>query len=439
MLSEEAAGAARTGVDDSRRLSGGWVLTVHVLCAVLIQGTWSSASFLMPVIVKKSFDGEKYHALTITVAPLVLLSLSIFWAALLARVKIGRYLLVYFACGLAPVGMIAMAQNLTQLIALYCVAAVGVGAWSAVQGELIRRLYPSERSGKAFGILTSGIFLFGALVSLVVGNMLKEDPKAFRVFLPVMCGMQLAGVVLLGWLARRAGAERAGSAAAGTISLGATLRPILHMGEVLKRDRVFFRYEAAFMTYGVGWMICWALVPLLCTEVLKLNYGEISESTAAAYQFTLALVTLPLGYLSDRIGPARLTAACFAGLTLYPVLLILTGGAEMLMVASVVHGIFAAGVNVGWLLGPVSLAPTREMVPQYVAIHASLVGLRGAVFQLLGVGLYAMTGRMEVPLVIAALGFAWAGYQMAGLWREMRQNGRGPGGAVEKSGEKNGK
>lgn len=424
MVTDEATSVAGAGSGDAARMSGAWVLAVHVLCAVLIQGTWSSASFLMPVIVKKSFDGGKYHALTITVAPLVLLALSIFWAALLVRLKIGRYLLVYFACGLAPVALIAFAQNLTQLIALYCVAAVGVGAWSAVQGELIRRLYPAARSGKAFGILTSGIFLFGAVVSVVIGRMLEADPKAFRVFLPVMGGMQLVGVLLLGWLARRAGAERAGSAAAGTISLGATLRPILHMGEVLKRDRVFFRYEAAFMTYGVGWMICWALVPLLCTEVLKLDYDSISKSTAAAYQFTLALVTLPLGYLSDRIGPARLTAACFAGLTLYPVLLILTGGAQTLMAASVVHGIFAAGVNVGWLLGPVSLAPTREMVPQYVAIHASLVGLRGAVFQLLGVGLYAMTGRMEVPLVIAGLGFAWAGYQMAGLWREMRRSGR---------------
>ncbi|MBL0869527.1 MAG: hypothetical protein IBJ18_03005, partial [Phycisphaerales bacterium] len=277
VVSEAAAGVAGAEAGDARRMSGAWVLAVHVLCAVLIQGTWSSASFLMPVIVKKSFDGGKYHALTITVAPLVLLALSIFWAALLVRLKIGRYLLVYFACGLAPVALIAFAQNLTQLIALYCVAAVGVGAWSAVQGELIRRLYPAARSGKAFGILTSGIFLFGAVVSVVIGRMLEADPKAFRVFLPVMGGMQFAGVLLLGWLARRAGAERAGSAAAGTISAGATLGPIVHMGGGLKRERVFFRHETALLAERGGWEVCVGPGPLLGDGGLKVRYGSHFE------------------------------------------------------------------------------------------------------------------------------------------------------------------
>jgi hypothetical protein len=94
--------------------------------------------------------------------------------------------------------------------------------------------------------------------------------------------------------------------------------------------------------------------------------------------------------------------------------------AHELTIVSVVYGIAHAGASMGWMLGPVALAPSQDRVPQYVAIHATLVGLRGAIFQALGVALYWLTGSFEAALLVAAGGFIWAGWQMWTL-RKLKQ------------------
>jgi Na+-transporting NADH:ubiquinone oxidoreductase subunit NqrE len=83
--------------------------------------------------------------------------------------------------------------------------------------------------------------------------------------------------------------------------------------------------------------------------------------------------------------------------------------------ATAVYGIGMAGVQMSWMLGPVALAGSPEKVPQYVAIHATLVGVRGILFQCLGMALYRLTGSFTWPLLLAAAAFAWAAAQMVRL------------------------
>lgn len=78
----------------------------------------------------------------------------------------------------------------------------------------------------------------------------------------------------------------------------------------------------------------------------------------------------------------------------------------------------------GWMLGPVSLAPSADKVPAYVAIHATLVGLRGALFQLVGVALAKLSGGFTWPLVIASLAYVWAAWQMFSLARITTKSGK---------------
>jgi MFS family permease len=207
------------------------------------------------------------------------------------------------------------------------------------------------------------------------------------------------------------------------MTLRGMLAPIAHMSTVLKSDPVFARYEAAYMTYGVGWMIGYALLPILVTTGLNLDYDQIAESTHAAYWISMVIATFPAGALMDRLGAARSTAISFLALTLYPIGLMLVGNDHQLLLVSVFYGLAHAGANVGWMLGPVSLAPSPAKVPQYVAIHATLVGVRGTIFQGLGIALYQLTGSFIGPLSLAAVAYAWAGVQM---WRLNARIGRPP-------------
>ena len=186
------------------------------------------------------------------------------------------------------------------------------------------------------------------------------------------------------------------------------------MRQVLRADRTFYRYETAFMTYGVGWMICNALLPVLATDRLKMSYTQFVGSTQVVYPLCMLAMMYPMGWVMDRIGPTRTSGLAFAWLTLYPLGLWFAPTVTWVGVTTMFYGMAMAGVQLGWMLGPVSLAPSRDKVSQYVAIHATLVGLRGIVAQGVGMLLYRITGSFAWPFAIAAIAFAWGSWQM---WR----------------------
>lgn len=94
--------------------------------------------------------------------------------------------------------------------------------------------------------------------------------------------------------------------------------------------------------------------------------------------------------LMDRWGPAKTSGISFAVLTLYPIGLML-GDSTQLAIVSVIYGLCIWGRTWAGRSGRCPV-PSPQKVPQYVAIHATLVGPRGAVFQFVGVGIYKFTG-----------------------------------------------
>ena len=392
-----------------------------MLAAGLIQGTNSATVFLLAILARKTLNASKTETLLLTAAPTVLYIFSIFWGTLFSRVRIRRYLLMYFIVGCLPYAAAALFQNVPWIIACHLLACFGGAAWPAVQGDLLRRIYPDAVRGKAFGFLTASFMLGGAAATFGLGEWLDHNPNAWQIYMPLMAGLQGIGVAIIAWIVRTTGIERdgldrsTGSASPAGSLLKQAFEPLTHMREVLRTDRVFKRYEAAFMTYGIGWMICVALLPLIVTDKLQLKYDEISHSTHLTFLILVGIMTVPASFLMTRIGPMKMAAASFWLYTGYPLLLLTATSQTSLMLASVLYGTAAAGVNVCWMLGPVSLAGSAEKVPQYVAIHATLVGLRGAMFQALAVILYSFTSSFTWPLLIAAGGFFWAGYQMWAL------------------------
>jgi hypothetical protein len=125
-------------------------------------------------------------------------------------------------------------------------------------------------------------------------------------------------------------------------------------------------------------------------------------------------VAFPVGWVNDRLGPVRTSALAFALLSAYPIGLMLSRGVFDVAVITVLYGVALSGVQMGWMLGPIALAGHPERVPQYVAIHATLVGVRAIVGQGIGTLLYVLTGSVIWSLAAAAIVFATAAVQM---WR----------------------
>lgn len=388
------------------------VLASHVLATVLIQSC-AQTTALLPVLARKEFGAGNWQTLLFTAAPSTLFLCAIFWQALFARLPFHRAVLLYWLCGNLPYAFASFVHSYTELLVLQLVACGGGAAWSILAGDLLKRLYPDRQRGRVFGILNVAMLAGGMAATYAVGRWLRHDAQAFRIYMPLLAAVQLGGCLMLIRVARRAGDGEVPRASA-PLRWSGLVEPILHMNRILRADRRFARYEAAFMTYGVGWMICYALLPLLVTERLRLNYEEIASATQVVFNFCMLLAMLPAGLLIDRIGPVRTSGLSFALLTLYPVGLALARGPGELALASAAYGVMMAGVNMGWMLGPVALAGSPARVPHYVAIHTTLVGLRGTLFQGLGMLLYTLTGSFGWPLAVGAVGFAWASWQM---WR----------------------
>jgi MFS family permease len=393
-------------------------LTPSVLAhglATFLLATNVVVATLLPLISLRTFNAHNFQLLAVTAAVPTLFTTSIFWQALLRRVPLRRYILIQWAVGVLPIVGIAMAQEFWQLLGCHIVVCSGFAGWTPVSGILLKRLYADRIRGRAFGVLNA-ITLTSQIGSyLLLGRWLTLDGEAFRTFLPLVALGQTAGMLLTAWIAggptearRPEGRE--------PFRLRDLLGPIVRMRSILRADRDFLRYESAFMTYGCGFMICDALLPLIVTHQLHLAYDQITRSAFAVFRGCMLLAALPGGWLLDRIGPMRTASLAFAGLTFYPLILVMTASTWHLGAASTLYGFMMAGVNLAWMLGPVALAGSQERVSEYVAIHTTLVGVRGILFQSVGIALYSATGSFAWPLILAASMFVIASIQMRSLY-----------------------
>ena len=394
------------------------IVLLHAGASLFIQSVWFAVSTMMPVLARKRFAAGDWETLLITASVPTLLVMSIFWNAILQRLTLRRYLIAHGFSVCVPLVLAALATRFEHLLAAYALAAIGISGWSPASGEVLKRLYGSGIRGRAFAMVNTGVFLGMTAFSYGIGLALDFDENSFRVYLPAGAGLYAAGIFFLRRLVALQSAATGQiyeMAPAAPLRLVSLLRPVLHLRSVLAADRTFYAYEAAFMTYGIGWMICNALLPVFATDRLHMTYGEFATSSQTVYAIGLLVLTLPMGWLMDQIGPAKTSAVSFACLGLYPVALLCSTEAHHVAWASLLYGGAMAGVNLTWMLGPVSLAPTPEKVAHYVAIHTTLVGLRGVVAQGLGMFLYRATGSFACPLLIASVAFLWAAWRMRAL------------------------
>lgn len=392
------------------------ILPLHLAAALLISLGGAMAMHILPLIARLRFDANSWQSLLVTASLPTFMVASIFWNEWFARVSIRRYMILHWISASLPLALIAVAQNYWQMLAFHVLAAIGAAGFTPAWGALLKLFYRDQIRGRAFGLLTIATLLGGVAVVYVAGRWLQADPDAFRIFLPLMAGLQAIGIVLIlrlvAWTRAESFRQRGRRR-----PLKAVLRPVFHMGRTLWADRRFLRYEAAFMTYGIGFHICEAVFPLLVTDGLGMEYKAVTESAHVVTRVCTLLCVFPAGWLMDRVGAARTSALSFALLALYPVGLALARDEAGLALASVIYGVAMGGVFQGWWLGPVSLAPTRSAVASYVAIHTALVGIRGTLAQGLGVGLYALTGSFAAALAIAAGMLVWSAVQMWQLHR----------------------
>lgn len=393
------------------------VLRLHLLAAPLWELRWALAA-MIPVLLRKHFAAGEWTVAIATSAVAMMSALSILWNELYRRLCPRRYLLLLWLTAALPLGLVAACHSPHAVLACVLLGAMGTAGMGPLNADILRSCYPPKARNRVFSLCYAAGQLTVMVAAYGLGRWLDLDAESFRIYLPVGALVMGAGLVLQGRITRqRLFQER--QRPVQDRSLAASLAGAYRrMNQTLRGDRRFRRYETAFFTYGMGWMICYALLPFFVVDVLGLDYSEVAAATQSAFQFTLLLMTIPMSHLLDRAGPIRLSAAAFALLVIYPLGLLATGSVGMLTLVTVVYGIGMAGVNLAWTLGPVSLSPSAGEAPTYLAIHATLVGLRAIIAQFPAVALYKWTGSVQLPLLAAGVCFATGSLLMYRLARD---------------------
>lgn len=379
---------------------------------------------MIPVLLRDHFGASKWQTVYSTTCMPIMLLLSILWNELYRRVSPRRYLGVVGLVGVAPLAAIALCHRPPTLLLCYTISALGFGAGHPLAGDILRACYAPGARSRVFSLQTMISQATIMVATYGIGYWLVHDAEAFRTYIPI-------GVVLMGgglWLQLRITQqplfqERHRTAPEGPLGL-ALRRAARAMVAVFAADRDFRRYEVAFFIYGLGWMVCTALLPFVVVDKLKLTYEETARSTQTALQFTQLFVTLPAGVLVARLGPTRMAGIAFSLLTLYPLGLMFAGNANSLTFVTIVYAIGLTGVQLTWTLGPITLARHAGQAPHYLTIHACLVGVRALVAQIPAVLLYKLTDSLSIALAPAIVMFAVGAVLMLRLARDQRAQRR---------------
>jgi hypothetical protein len=408
------------------------ILRLH-LAAQIFLAVDAGVFAMIPVLLRGRFGATEWQTMLATSSTAFMSLLAVFWNEIYFRLSPRQYLLLLWSLSTLPLAGVAACSTAAPVLALVLLAAMGSGGIQSVNGDLLRSCYAPSKRSRVWSLLkiTEQLVVIG--VAYAIGRWLDHDGNAYRWFFPIAVILIATSMILIERITQHRLFQDRLLTRPGRNQSAGPFQAYRNMIQALKGDTDFRRYETAFCIYGLGWMICYAMVPFIVIDVLGLTFSQAAIATQVCFQSTLLVMLLPMGHLMDRVGPIRLSGWFFSILVLYPTILILTHDIRVLMVASIVYGLGMAGVNLAWTLGPVSLARNAAQASQYLAIHATLVSLRALLGQVPAVAIYhfakgplGAARAIHIPLALAAAMFALGSYLMRKLDQDRRRTGAPP-------------
>lgn len=315
------------------------------------------------------------------------------WPAFAAR---GVFLLVPFVAGA------------WSLVVLVVTAAVFGAAAGPAQAAVVERVYPRAERGRALGVVKMSAAALGIGLALAAGQLFERLPWRWIFVAAAVVGMAAS-------LTQRR--LRVPEAPAGAAAVGAAFAGAL---TALREDRAFRRLLGAAFLFGAGCWIQTPAHPLLLVDALNASAAQVGLFAATAAAAAL-LGSAGWGWLVDRRpGPAALGLMYAIGAAA-PAICFVAASPWALLGSSVADALAGVGLDLVWMLVVIDVAGPRR-APQYVAIGATLAGVRGVLGPLAGGLLIQTAGVRAVYLVAAGLELAAARL----VARELRRGATSP-------------
>jgi MFS family permease len=270
--------------------------------------------------------------------------------------------------------------------------------------RILQKIYPDAVRGKLMSIVRMGRVSTVMLVTPLAGWALDHFGYAF--LFPVGGFLGILAVLLFAKLDVNEGPLPARQT-----------KTLTELVFILRQDRRFAYYLLSFTVYGMGTLMSWTLYPLVQVDRLGLSYSELG--LLGMIQSTFWLVGyLFWGRLVDQRGGLFVLRATCGIAVMAPFSYIWATEGWMLIPAFMAQGVINAGWDMGLINAGIQLADA-ERVTEYAAIQATVVGLRGVVAPLVGVGLLRLgipdNGVFVIGATLVATGWVMFGRVRAPL------------------------
>ena len=373
---------------------------------VLVYGALGGIVFSMmqfgEVIARKSLGASELQVTLMTMAMPVTSLTSIWWG----RILIGRdqraILWIFGIFGLLAMATGVFLVTFEHLFIMFLIYFAAFALQGTAQNRALQQHIPPKQTGGLFGLAQGMRMFFAAILSAFAGWWLEVSDKGWQELFP---SVALVGLISLAALAAiRTGMNT--DAAPLKIKYW-MISPLKDAAILLKKRPDYFRFEIAFMIYGVAFMMTLPVVPIFLVDDLQMTYAQIGITRGTAFQVVMIGSVPFFGRVFDRSTPHRMAVWAFSILSLYPLLLLsakyFDGTIRFLLVLSsfMLFGFALGSIMLIWNLSSMRFTGPGEDAGHYQSVHIAATGVRGLFAPLLGYAVMKTFGN-EVALAAAA-------------------------------------
>ncbi len=360
----------------------------------------------MAIIVKKMFAGVPgigpaeldFAVAAVSAAPNVANLTSFIWAGLAhgrQKVQFISRLQLATCCCVALVAFIPL--NLIGLAALTLLILISRIAWTGVitiRTAVWRNNYPRANRALIAGKMAMVQAVVLALAGFVIGEAMDIAPESFRYLYPMLALAGFAGNAIYRKVRLR-GQRRLQRAEQDGRARGEAHLDPRRLFALLREDRFYARFMWWMSVFGLGNLMMGPPQVIVLNDQFHTSYlqGILATTVIPLLVMPLAIPAWSRFLSRSHVVAFRsvhgwtfvLAAAAMWLATLFHSL-------ELMYFSSVLLGFGFAGGSLAWNLGHHDFAPAHRD-SEYMALHVTLNGIRGAIAPFLAVALYFPMAR----------------------------------------------
>lgn len=286
----------------------------------------------------------------------------------------------------------AVSFNSTMYVCLIFLATLLISSAPPIITTIYQHNIPPQRRGKIYGRVNLVKVASNVALSLLLGQLLVGRLEDFRIYLVLVA---LATVWSSRILLR-----------VPSVVLDKSEKFSVFSGfHWLGKDPVFRNTLIAWMFMGIGILMMVAVrVDYLANPEHGLNLREDQVILfVSAIPGIVRLVFSPIwGWVFDHMNFFGLRAILNLNFLVGNLAFFTSGGSIGLTIGAILLGLATAGGDIAWNLWVTKFAPT-ERVPDYMAVHTFLTGVRGVLSPFLAFWLLQSVGMLPLSLISSSL------------------------------------